>query len=123
MTPVRYGTAHLDRLRSMRMNVHRKFDTRNLQALGVLKDNWTPVAALGGALALLVAGSLPAFASTSTCPSGVSTYFTGTTVFLQPEQDNPNIWSSPVTLYAYCGSVDPNNALANVPVTAVMANS
>jgi len=81
------------------------------------------VAVLGGALGLLIIGTMPASAAMTTCPSGTPTYFTGSTVYLQPQTSNPNVWSSPVTLYAYCGSVSPDDALSNVAVTAVLASS
>ena len=79
--------------------------------------------AVGGAIAMLSLGALPASAAMSTCPAGTPAYFTGSTVFLQPEVTGQDIWSSPVTLYAFCGSVDPANALSNVTVTGVMASS
>ncbi len=81
------------------------------------------VAVLGGSLGLLILGTMPASAAMTTCPSGTPTYFTGSTVYLEPQDSNPNVWSSPVTLYAYCGSVDTGHALSNVAVTAVMASS
>jgi len=91
--------------------------------LTLLHRYLNPVAVLAGSLGLLILGTMPASAAMTTCPSGTPTYFTGSTVYLGPQDSNPNVWSSPVTLYAYCGSVDTGHALSNVAVTAVMASS
>jgi hypothetical protein len=80
------------------------------------------VAVAAGVIALLAIGASPASAAMNTCLAGTPAFFTGSTVYLELEGVN-NVWSSPVTLYAYCGSVDQDHLLANVAVTGVLATS
>jgi len=80
------------------------------------------LAVAASAMALLAVGASPVSAAVSTCPAGTPAFFTGSTVYLELEGVN-NVWSSPVTLYAYCGSIDPDHLLTNVAVTGVLATS
>ncbi len=83
---------------------------------------WKRFGMIGGAMALVAIGATPASAATSSCPIGTPTYFAGGTVYLGQEPGT-DIWSSPVTLYAYCGAVAPATALTGVRVTAITAMS
>jgi hypothetical protein len=83
----------------------------------------THLAVLGGAVVcFLAAGATPTSAAMEACPAGTPAYFTGAAVYLGQEPDS-NIWSSPVTLTAYCGRIDPDHVLTGVAVTGVLASS
>jgi len=88
----------------------------------VLRRYWNRFAIAAGALGIMAIGASPASAAMTSCPAGTPAYFTGSTVYLQLEGVN-NVWSAPVTLYAYCGSIDPDHLLTNVAVTGVSAMS
>jgi hypothetical protein len=82
-----------------------------------MRKYWNSLLALAGGVALLGMGVAPASAAVSSCDT--TAYFTGSTVTLQPEswsQTGVMVFSSPVTLTAYCGSVQPGNELSGVPI-------
>jgi hypothetical protein len=88
----------------------------------VISRSWNRLAILGGAVALVILGTTPVAAATDTCPQGTSAIFTGTNAYLGQEGET-NIWSTTVTLYAYCGTTDADHALSNVVVSGVYATS
>jgi hypothetical protein len=88
----------------------------------VLNRKSSRFAILGGAFALLAVGATPASAAMSSCPVNTPSYFTGASVYLGQEGQT-NIWSTPVTLYAYCGQIDADHVLSGVSVVGVLASS
>jgi hypothetical protein len=98
-----------------------------LEAKQVLHRHWKRFGVIGGALALLALGALPAAASTPNCPAPNSANFNGTTVYVgQTQAGDPNdpTWHGTVHLHAYCGQADDAaHWLSHVWVKGIYASS